>query len=85
MITPEGKLLHCTDLENYALAQQMLRHWDTLAKDNDEALIKQRELIKELENRLSLPRELRLYVNNSLKQRRKFSVQNRDHLKVVGE
>lgn len=87
MITPEGKLLHCADLENYALAQQMIRHWETLATDNDEALCKQQKQkrIQEPGNQLSLLRKLQLYVNGSLKQRRSFKAQDRDHLKVVSE
>lgn len=85
LISPEGKALHCRDLENYALAQQLISHWETIAHDNDKALIEQKKRIQELENRLSLPRGLRLYVNDSLKQRRSSKVQSREHLKVVGE
>lgn len=69
MITPEGKTLHHVDLENYAFAQQLLR----LLEGETEI---SRRRIKELENRLSLPRELRLYINDSLKERRVIKIQS---------
>ncbi|WP_261840906.1 phage protein [Aliamphritea ceti] len=67
LISPDGKTLHHVDLENYALTQQLFRLLE------GEAVISRRR-IKELENRLSLPRELRVYVNDSLKERRVLKV-----------
>jgi len=82
LISPDGKTLNCEDLENFAFAQQLLRHWEHLARDNKEALATQKARIQELENRLKLPRELRLYVNDSLKERRKLDI-NKPILKAV--
>ncbi len=67
LISPEGKTLHHIDLENYAFAQQLLRLLE------GEAAVSRRR-IKELENRLALPRELRVYINDSLKERRVLKV-----------
>lgn len=75
LISPDGHRLNCEDLENFSLAQQLLRHWETLARDNEAALHSQKERIQELENRLKLPAKLRLYVNDSLKERRRLDIQ----------
>lgn len=83
LISPDDKALHCTDLENYALAQQLLTHWESIARDNEQAIAEQQQRIEELQNRLKLPRELRLYVNDSLKERRTLKIQSREHLKAV--
>lgn len=76
IITPDGKTLHCMDLENYALAQQLLANYENVTEFSEKR-------IKELEARLKLPRELRLYVNDTLKQRRTLTVQSRAALQVV--
>lgn len=83
LITPDGKSLNCAELENFSMVQQLLSHWETLARDNESQLATQKARIQELENRLKLPPELHLYVNDTLKQRRKLDIQPR--LKVVGE
>ena len=74
LITPDGKPVHCDDLENFSMVQQLLRQWETLARDKETELADQKRRIQELEARLKLPRELRLYVNDSLKERRKLNI-----------
>lgn len=82
LITPDGKTVHCDDLENFSMVQQLLRQWETLARDKETELADQKKRIQELENRLKLPRELRLYVNDSIKERRRIDLQ-RPSLKAV--
>ncbi len=80
--TPDGKSLTCAELENFAFAQQLLSLWEIENRDKTQQLEQQEIRIKELENRLKLPAKLRLYVNDSLKERRRLDI-NKPILKAV--
>ncbi|WP_299203287.1 DUF3653 domain-containing protein [uncultured Amphritea sp.] len=73
--TPDGKSLSCEELENFAFVQQLLSLWEVENRDQAQQLERQKQRIEELENRLKLPPKLRLYVNDSLKQRRKLDIE----------
>jgi len=72
--TPDGKSLSCDELENFAFVQQLLNLFEVDNRDQAQQLEQQKKRIEELENRLKLPPKLRLYVNDSLKERRKLDI-----------